>query len=67
MSVRLSMIWCWLVLTVASYAQTSGDTLLLQDFYRLIGEHHPVAHQALLITQRGELAVSEARGAFDPS
>jgi hypothetical protein len=40
--------------------------LYLKDFYRVIGEFHPVAHQALLITQRGELAVSEARGAFDP-
>ena len=44
----------------------TGDTLNLQDFYQLIGGYHPIAHQALLITERGELAISEARGGFDP-
>lgn len=61
----LNMLWLSLLLPLAVAGQQK-DTLYLKDFYRVIGEFHPVAHQALLITQRGELAVSEARGAFDP-
>jgi hypothetical protein len=55
-----------LLLPVMIIGQVRPDTLGIRDYYELIGEFHPIAHQALLITQRGELAISEARGAFDP-
>ena len=50
----------------AVMGQMAGDTLSLRDYYQLIGQDHPIAQQALLITERGQLAISEARGAFDP-
>ncbi len=66
MKVRLHITLLWLLLPFSVAAQLQPDTLYLEDFYQLIGQHHPIARQALMITQRGELAVAEARGAFDP-
>ncbi|PIB37181.1 hypothetical protein BFP72_18095 [Reichenbachiella sp. 5M10] len=48
-------------------AQTDPSTLLtLDEFYLLVQNHHPMAKQANLMTQKGALTVSQARGAFDP-
>ena len=66
MKKQLYIIWLLLVMPWILSGQVARDTLDLKDYYQIIGEYHPVAHQALLITQRGELAISEARGAFDP-
>lgn len=40
--------------------------LQLEEFYQLVNNYHPLARQASLISARGELTVSQARGAFDP-
>lgn len=40
--------------------------LSLIEFYGMVHHHHPIAKQAQLILQRGEMVVSQARGAFDP-
>ncbi|MEP5613577.1 MAG: TolC family protein [Cyclobacteriaceae bacterium] len=47
-------------------AQTDSTRFLLVDYYRLVRQNHPIAKQAELIRSRGTLAVSQARGAFDP-
>lgn len=44
----------------------STRQLSLQEFYVMVRTHHPMAKQAQLILQRGEVVVSQARGAFDP-
>ncbi|MCV9387198.1 TolC family protein [Reichenbachiella ulvae] len=49
-----------------SRAQDDGNTLTLEEFYQLVGDFHPVAQQAILLQARGELAVKQARGQFDP-
>jgi outer membrane protein TolC len=38
----------------------------LEDFYQLVYSYHPIAQQSELITERGELALREGRGFFDP-
>lgn len=50
----------------SAFAQINRGTLGLDQFYLLVEAHHPMARQAELIIQRGDLAVKEARGAFDP-
>ncbi len=47
-------------------AVSKQDTLHLEEFYSIVLNYHPIALQAGLIAQRGELALSEARGNFDP-
>lgn len=47
-------------------AQSDSLVLNLNDYYRLVRENHPMAKQASLIESRGAVAVSQARGAFDP-
>ncbi len=56
----------WLTIPLLVSGQVRKDTLNIFNYYQVIADHHPIAQQALLITQRGELAISEARGAFDP-
>ena len=49
-------IWVW-----------SQPTIMdLEDFYDIVQQHHPIAKQAKLLNERGELVVSQARGSFDP-
>jgi len=52
------------LLPILLSAQSS--VLGLADFYEIVLQHHPIAKQANLLNQRGELVVSQARGAFDP-
>lgn len=46
--------------------QDSAQVLTLQDFHRLILQHHPVASQAALLTEQARQELRMARGAFDP-
>ncbi|WP_420582336.1 TolC family protein [Reichenbachiella sp.] len=64
---RLLIIWvlCLWQMQVSAQVDTLSH-LSLTDFYRLVHNHHPIAKQAQLILDRGELVVSQAQGAFDP-
>ena len=42
------------------------EVLTQSEFHSLVSEHHPIAKQARLITERGEMAIAKARGSFDP-
>lgn len=44
----------------------NAKVLSLEQFYQQVYQHHPLARQALLLRTRGDLAVSQVRGAFDP-
>jgi len=45
----------------------SADSLLTVDaFYAMVMRHHPLAKQAELIRERGELELAASRGFFDP-
>jgi outer membrane protein TolC len=55
-----------LIIPVLVYSQAQDNDLGLEEFYQIVLENHPAAQQALLIRQRGELSVREARGSFDP-
>ena len=46
--------------------QDSPQVLTLQDFHRLILQHHPVASQAALLTEQARQELRMARGSFDP-
>ena len=46
--------------------QDSAQVLTLQDFHRLILQHHPVAAQAALLTEQARQELRMARGTFDP-
>ncbi|MFY0625466.1 MAG: TolC family protein [Reichenbachiella sp.] len=46
--------------------QISDSILVLNDFYRLVKLNHPIAKQAILMNQKGDLTVKHARGSFDP-
>ncbi len=45
---------------------TESKTLRLDDYYQLVGMHHPAITQNELLQRRGDLLISQARGAFDP-
>jgi len=47
-------------------AAPKADTLHLEEFYSIVMDYHPIALQASLMAQRGDLALSESRGNFDP-
>lgn len=49
-----------------TFGQGKEGGLSLEDFYRIVQTHHPIAQQANLIKERGALAVRGARGHFDP-
>ena len=49
-------IWAW----------SQSSIINLEDFYEIVHLHHPIAKQARLLNERGELGVSQARGSFDP-
>lgn len=53
-------------LTHSVHAQESNQVLSLDDFYQMVVNNHPVARQARLLNQRGELAIQQAKGQFDP-
>lgn len=54
------------VISTAAISQPEGNILGLDEFYLLVKDHHPLAKQAKLIVERGQVVVQEARGAFDP-
>lgn len=62
------LIICGLCLwQLQAYAQQDSlRKLSLEEFYGMVQNHHPIAKQAKLILERGEVVVSQARGAFDP-
>ena len=57
-------LWCCHLVV---WSQPENSTILgLEQFYQQVYMHHPLARQALLLKTRGDLAVSQVRGAFDP-
>lgn len=54
------------LISFLSNAQEGKPQLKLEDFYQLVGEFHPIAQQAVLVRSRGDAALREARGMFDP-
>ncbi|MEP2024646.1 MAG: TolC family protein [Reichenbachiella sp.] len=60
----IGLLCFWQVETFAQ--EDSLQQLSLNQFYSLVRHYHPIAKQAQLILQRGEVVVSQARGAFDP-
>ncbi|GHA69204.1 TolC family protein [Pontibacter akesuensis] len=47
-------------------AQDTAKVLTLQDFHRLILQHHPIASQAALLTEQARQELRIARGTMDP-
>ncbi|GAB3826777.1 TolC family protein [Pontibacter rugosus] len=65
--IRLLPVWMLLVLGFfQARAQDSVQVLTLQDFHRLILQHHPVASQAALLTEQARQELRMARGTLDP-
>ncbi|MEO9965457.1 MAG: TolC family protein [Reichenbachiella sp.] len=61
------IVFCLVILFGSpGFGQSGEEVLKLEEFYSLVKQHHPMARQAELIVQRGEVAVQQARGAFDP-
>ena len=54
----------FLLFPILSWSQ--ANIMDLDDFYEIVQKHHPIAKQAKLLNERGELTVSQARGSFDP-
>lgn len=54
----------FLFLPIWAWAQPS--IMDLEDFYDIVQQYHPIAKQAKLLNDRGELVVNQARGSFDP-
>jgi len=55
-----------LFLLLIMHMRACSQTLGLEDFYSIVYDYHPVARQSDLIRERGELALREGRGFFDP-
>jgi len=51
---------------VPAQAQDTTQVLTLQEFHRIILQHHPVASQALLLTEQARRELRIARGTLDP-
>ncbi len=48
-------------------AQNQSNQILdLQSYYKLVARYHPMVIQNELLQKRGDLLISQARGAFDP-
>jgi len=47
-------------------AQSADSLLTVDAFYSLVFQNHPIAKQAELIRERGELELAASRGFFDP-
>jgi outer membrane protein TolC len=47
-------------------SQSTDSLLTVDEFYRLVFLNHPIALQAELIRERGQLELSGSRGYFDP-
>lgn len=59
-----------LVASLSSLAQApaaSGEVLSLPAVLDWVRQYHPVARQAVLITERADAELTAARGAFDPT
>jgi outer membrane protein TolC len=52
--------------SLVSYSQDSSGVFSYKSFISIVKEHHPVAYQAELTVQQGELYIAKARGGFDP-
>ncbi len=63
---RILKLVCILILSHSHGSLHGQDTLSLQQYFQLVKHHHPLSIQAGLIATRGDLALSRARGAFDP-
>jgi outer membrane protein TolC len=48
------------------FSQSMDSVLTVDEFYRLVYVNHPLAKQAELIRERGQLELSGSRGYFDP-
>lgn len=57
---------CWCFNSPAIAQADSAKTLALETFLQLVRQFHPVARQAEIGVQRGQLEVQRSRGAFDP-
>lgn len=61
---------CWSVFLLALPwllpAQTSVDTLSLDEYYDLLRDNHPVARQAALLPEQAIAQLRLVRGAYDP-
>lgn len=55
-----------LLMSLVASSQEAESQLKLQEFYELVGKSHPIAQQAVLVRSRGDAALREARGMFDP-
>jgi outer membrane protein TolC len=65
---RYLIIGALALVSLASVAQQSTQAVVLNydAFMERVMDHHPIALRAELRPQRGEAAVRQARGAFDP-
>lgn len=73
---RLTIVTLLLTVTLAARAQSSLETVFtlpdsvkpftIDMFYKVVIDHHPVARQALLLSEMARQEIRLARGAFDP-
>ena len=59
-----SFLLVFLLVPMWSWAQTT--IMNLEEFYEIVEVYHPIAKQAKLLNERGQMTVTQARGFFDP-
>lgn len=62
---KLILAFCFFCYAIGGFAQ---DSLVLsnQQFLKWVVENHPMAKQADILMEKGEAAITAARGGFDP-